>query len=285
VVLADAVQEAVAGLQERVTQIGATLSVEAVDPSTSVTGDRERLVTLLALLLENALDSAEESGDSAITLSAGSGPSGVVLSVTNGLTATAERALHRAFEPLFSTKERGLGLGLTLARSIVAEHGGRLWSKTVEAGRVTFSAHLPEDTAETQPRFRASPLVLSRTRSVLVVDDEQDVRSSIRRFLEKVGFDVREAWSGRSALAQITAGNPPELILTDIGMSDGSGHWLLDELSRDFPDLLRRTVIITGDPDDFALAEMVERVGCPVMGKPLELPQLLEVLDQVALRD
>ena len=285
VVLDDAVREAVARLQGRITRIGASLSIEGADAATSVTGDRERLVTLVQVLLENALDSAEEGGDGVITLSVGSGMSGGVLRVANQLPETAEPAFHRLFEPMFSTRAGHAGLGLTIARSIAEEHGGRVWSEIDDARRVVFSVHLPEDATEPKSRFRAAPLVLSRTRSVLVVDDEHEVRSGIRRFLEKVGFEVREAWSGRSALAQITAGHPPELVLTDMRMSDGSGQWLLDELSRDFPDLLRRTVIITGDPEDYAVAEMVARTGCPVMAKPLELPELLELLEEVALRD
>lgn len=285
VVLDEAVREAVARLQQRITKIGASLSIEGADTTTSVTGDRERLVTLVQILLENALDSAEEGGDGVITLSVGSGMSGAVLRVANQLPEGADPALHRVFEPMFSTRAGRAGLGLTMARSIAEEHGGRIWSEVDDARRVVFSVHLPEDGIEPKSRFRAAPLDLSRTRSVLVVDDEDKVRSSIRRFLEKVGFDVREAWSGRSALAQITAGQPPELVLTDMGMSDGSGQWFLDQLSRDFPDLLRRTVIITGDPDDYEVAQMVERTGCPVLGKPLELTELLELLDEVALRE
>ena len=110
------------------------------------------------------------------------------------------------------------------------------------------------------------------------------MRRSVRRFLEKVGFEVREAWSGRSALAQITVGHPPELVVTDLKMSDGDGYWFLDQLSRDFPDLLRRTVIITGDAAGAEEAEVVERTGCPAVTKPVEMPDLLELLDEIALR-
>ena len=136
-----------------------------------------------------------------------------------------------------------------------------------------------------QPRHRGPvPLELGRTRTVLVVDDEEAVRLSIRRFLEKVGFEVREAWSGRSALAQITVGRPPELVLTDLNMLDGNGTWFLDQLSRDFPDLLRHTVIVTGNTAREEIRDLTRETGCPVMIKPLDLSQLLDVLDEVAVR-
>jgi CheY-like chemotaxis protein len=127
--------------------------------------------------------------------------------------------------------------------------------------------------------------VLSHNQAILVVDDEEAIRLSMRRFLEKVGYDVREAWSGRSALAQITGGRPPDLVLTDLRMRDGSGFWFLEELERDFPDLLRKTVILTGDPDHAEVKRLVARTGCPVVGKPVELPDLLELLDEVTRRD
>ena len=117
-----------------------------------------------------------------------------------------------------------------------------------------------------------------------MVDDEDTIRSGIRKFLEKVGYEVREAWSGRSALAQITTGQPPELVLTDLKMSDGSGYWFLDQLSRDFPNLLERTLILTGDTEHAEVSRLARRTGCPILRKPLELPNLLETLDQVVQR-
>jgi CheY-like chemotaxis protein len=151
-------------------------------------------------------------------------------------------------------------------------------------GWTVVVAELPYRAPDSTVRFRPVPLALTRTRSVLVVDDEDAVRVGIRRFLEKVGFEVREAWSGRSALAQITVSKPPELVLTDLKMSDGTGAWFLDQLSRDFPDILRHTVIVTGDTDHTEVRRLVRETGCPVLRKPLELPQLLDVLDEVALR-
>ena len=92
----------------------------------------------------------------------------------------------------------------------------RLWqdSDCDRIGEVISAVQLPLDGDDTKARFRAAPLALSPNQSILVVDDEESVRVSMRRFLEKVGFEVREAWSGRSALAQITGGRPPDLVLS-----------------------------------------------------------------------
>src|SRR5690606_1302333 len=99
----------------------------------------------------------------------------------------------------------------------------------------------------------------------------------------RVGYRVSEGWSGRSALAQITSGTPPELVITGLRMQDGSGHWLLEQLARDFPSILRRTVIVTADPWQPAASELAARSGCPVLREPVDFQLLLETLDEVSL--
>ncbi len=282
--LADVAEEALARLAGKIGSCGVSVQVDTPEVAAEVMADRDQLTRVVAALVENAVEESSGSDVGRVRISFASGATGGVLRVANLGGAGTPEALHRAFDPFFSTKPGRAGLGLTMARSVVESHGGRIWSEVDAEGWVVFSIQLPFDGMEAAKRFRPTPLQLSRTRTVLIVDDEAAVRSSIRRFLEKVGFEVREAWSGRSALAQITAGEPPEIVLTDLRMSDGSGHWFVDQLSRDFPDLLSRTVIVTGDPDADGVAELVRGTGCPVLSKPLEFPNLLELLDEVAVR-
>jgi DNA-binding NtrC family response regulator len=128
------------------------------------------------------------------------------------------------------------------------------------------------------------PLNLSRPRTVLIVDDDEGHRTGLRSFLEKVGFEVVEAWSGRSAMAQVTSGHLPEMVITDLKMSDGSGYWFLEEMEREFPRLVRRTVVLSGDADHETAVRLSEDTGCPVVRKPFEAGQLLDILDQVAVQ-
>ena len=101
----------------------------------------------------------------------------------------------------------------------------------------------------------------------------------IRKFLEQVGYEVSEAWSGRSAMAQITDVRPPEILITDLKMLDGSGYWLLDQIEEYYPSLLRRTVIVTGDTRREEALDVSLRTGCPLLAKPFDLPVLLELLE------
>lgn len=268
----------------RLAPLGISTTIEDADEVGDVFADRAQIEQVLRILVTNAIDNLVGIEDGELRIQLVTMPGHTVIRVTDSGPAIPEEALHRVFEPLFSSTHGKAGLGLSIARGIVHAHQGRMWVDLEDDGQPVFSVSLPLEGASPFPRFRPVPLVLGHDRSILVVDDEESVRLSLRRFLEKVGFEVREAWSGRSALAQITAARPPDLVLTDLRMSDGSGSWLLSQLWEDFPDLLRRTVVITGDPDRDDVSRLLQKTGCPVVSKPVDFPNLLEILDEVAHR-
>ncbi|HEX7049145.1 MAG TPA: hypothetical protein VF188_02950 [Longimicrobiales bacterium] len=74
-------------------------------------------------------------------------------------------------------------------------------------------------------------------------------------------------------------------MVTDLKTTDGTGYWLLHQPARDFPTVLKRTIIITGDPAHAAVDRIARETGCPVIRKPFEFQNLLETLDEVASRD
>lgn len=248
--------------------------------------DASHTLTVLDVVLRNALDSLEEmpAAERRLRIRTQAAPEGVVVSIADSGTGIPGEWADRIFEPFYSTREGHAGLGLTRARELLKGCGGRIWVDPESEGWTSISVELPYQAPEASFPFRPVPLTLTKQRSILIVDDEDAVRSGIRKFLEKVGYDVREAWSGRSALAQITTGAPPELVLTDLKMSDGSGYWFLDQLTRDFPNLIERTLILTGDTEHAEVSRLARRTGCPVLRKPLELPNLLETLDRVSHR-
>lgn len=175
---------------------------------------------------------------------------------------------------------------LASARALAVALGARLWTGSGPGpGSTVFSLEIPrvrERGSGERIEMIGDPAddsVRGGGASVLLVDDDPSLRASIGKFLTKAGYEVREAWSGRSAMAQITGGRRPELMVTDLRMLDGSGFWLLEQLERYFPDLLRNTVILTGDEDRGRA--LSERSGCPLMLKPLELPALVDQLDRL----
>ena len=113
---------------------------------------------------------------------------------------------------------------------------------------------------------------------VLVVDDDEAIRTVARRLLEESGYEVMEAASGRDALARLRRGPLPEYLVTDLKMADGSGGWLVSQVAYEFPSLLGRTVVITGAATGASAAHVSARWRCPIVAKPLTGTALVEAL-------
>jgi PAS domain S-box-containing protein len=273
-------------LLERCDELGVVLDREMEEDLDTVHVDPRHTLVALEAVLKNALDSLATvpAEDRRLRIRTEAVPEGVVVSIQDTGAGIPGEWADRVFEPFYSTREGQAGLGLTRARELLNGFGGRIWVDPPRGGWTSISMELPHRAPEASFPFRPVPLTITKQRSILVVDDEDAIRSGVRRFLEKVGYDVREAWSGRSALAQITTGQPPEMVVTDLKMSDGSGYWFLDQLARDFPHLVERTVILTGDTEHAEVSRLARRTGCPILRKPLELPHLLETLDRITQR-
>jgi CheY-like chemotaxis protein len=114
-----------------------------------------------------------------------------------------------------------------------------------------------------------------------VVDDDLVTRVLVRRILEDAGYQVTEATSGRDALIRMRGTALPHYLVTDLKMADGSGGWLVSQVGYEFPALLPRTVVITGDATGAAAAHVAARWGCPIVAKPIAGPALLDVLRRI----
>lgn len=117
--------------------------------------------------------------------------------------------------------------------------------------------------------------------SVLVVDDDPGVRHAMRRALERRGYRVHEADSGRDALAHLQARADVGFVVTDLVMAKGSGGWLLAQIGYEYPHLLSRTVVMSGASATTAAAHLASRWRCPVLAKPFSAPQLAGTLAQL----
>ena len=138
-----------------------------------------------------------------------------------------------AFEPYFSTKETGVGLGLALVSRIVEGHGGTIALDSTPGQGTSVRLLLPvrAPASARAGRSAGSPRVKPR---VLVVDDEAPQLEILRLILGSEGYDVVTAASGRAALAALRR-QPFEVVLTDLKMPDLSGIALLEEILREQP--------------------------------------------------
>ena len=117
--------------------------------------------------------------------------------------------------------------------------------------------------------------------AVLVIDDDAAVRAAVRRFLEREGYVVTESASGRDALSRLRDGTVVQLVVTDLKMKDGSGGWLLAQIGYEFPSLLSRTLVMSGDAGSAAAAHVVARWRCPILPKPFGAATLIDALHEL----
>jgi len=120
---------------------------------------------------------------------------------------------------------------------------------------------------------------------VLVVEDDSSLRTVMRRFLQGEGYAVIEVPSGRAALDALRGGATADFIVTDLKMADGSGGWLLAQLAYEHPELLPRTVVISGDLEGAGAAHVAARWRCPMLAKPFSARELADLLARVDAAD
>lgn len=275
------VGEEARGVARTLSGTGTRIHVEVVADLPEIGAERSHVQMVLRELVRNAVEASGPAGTVNVRVEPHGG--GVRVRVVDDGPGLEPLAKEHACEPFVTTKAGHLGLGLAIARGIVALYGGRVQVFDGYQGGAVAEAEFPP-TRPDPSVFRPMKMLLARGRSVLVVDDDQSVRVLLRTVLERVGFKVQEAWSGRSALATITGSGSPDIVLTDIKMGGGSGYWLLSQLRRYEPGLLERTVIITGYSDDEQISELALATGCPVVRKPLDFHLLIELMNNVLLK-
>ena len=185
----------------------------------------------------------------------------------------------RIFEPFVTTKPpgEGTGLGLALAYSTIASHGGTVTVSDGSRGGARFEILLPAMAApQPEPCLQADcgEPALARTRGVvLVVEDEPAIGRLVREALEEDGHRVIVALDGGDALARLSE-ERCDLIVLDWRLPHLGGHRLYDEIRARWPALADRIVLTTGD----ALASEPETVagrdGVPMLLKPFDVAEL-----------
>lgn len=203
--------------------------------------DPNQLELALLNLAINARDAMEGGGSLTISASEAAGQAaglapGRYVRVVAADTGTGMDAatMARAIEPFFSTKGvgKGTGLGLSMVHGLAAQSGGTLTLES-EPGRGTRIALWLPATAEASaagPADAGEPMAAVHASTVLLVDDEDLVRTATADMLRDLGYTVVEASSGAGALAALRRGCDPDVLVTDYLMPGMTGSALIAEL-------------------------------------------------------
>ena len=220
------------------TQLDPGLGTVLVDPGA--------LEQVLVNLVTNAREAMPQGGHVRIITAnspseTGSAPEYVSLWVSDTGVGMDPTVLSHMFEPFFSTKRggSGTGLGLSTVYGIVEQSGGKITVESTPGEGSTFGIHFPAHGAgEQQAAVPARAAVKGARERILLVDDEPQVRESVKRLLVGQGYTVVEASHANDAIGIYDAApSEIDLVLTDVTMPGMSGYDLAEHLRASAPDL------------------------------------------------
>jgi len=208
----------------------------------------------------------------------------IQVSIRDNGGGISEEDLERIFDPYFSSKASGSGLGLATAYAIVRRHGGHIWAESELERGTCFRFLLPQTTqratvSEIQPDKR-----LFHGRSVLVVDDDYSVQKPLVGTLKAIGFDVEACMTGADAVSLFRRrqqkGGTFDLILMDLSLrGEAGGAEAMGEILS--LDASARGIVMSGYHHDPVMASFREQGFLGVMQKPFDYARMVAEMARV----
>lgn len=267
----------------------------AKEPLT-VLADEVQLEQVLINLATNARDAMPDGGTLTIeTMSSeldqgycethGYGTPGnyALISVTDTGIGMDEKKRERIFEPFFTTKEggRGTGLGLSVVYGIIKQHHGYISVHSQPGKGTTFALYLPLITVDEKKKLPAGSSALPQgTGTILLAEDDTDVRNLSRWALEEFGYKVIEASDGAEALRKFTENRDKiQLLLLDVVMPHKNGAEVFNEIKKLKPAI--KVLFMSGYPADLLRKEDVLEAESHFIAKPVSPRNLLREVNRV----
>ncbi len=281
-----ALGESVAGLVEPT--LGGTVAVDwscapGVD---NLYVDKAQLELALVNLLINARDAMPKGGRVDVRIDTLDAPENgddpdlpggryIRITVRDEGGGIPEELVGRVAEPFFTTKQsgKGTGLGLSMVAGFVEQSGGkmRIASKPPEGTTVELLLPSTERPAAQSVNRPVELRPIDTPKNVLLVDDDQAVRTVLAEQLRELGFVVHEVPDGKSAIEQLAMDKDYDVLLTDFAMPGMNGLDTIRSAVRQRPKI--RALLMTGYADEEAVADA--RAKVPVIRKPIRLDELM----------
>ena len=253
-----------------------------LDPTLApVRAVRTHLEQAISHLLSHAIEAlATRDGVRQILLGTSPTARGVRLTARDNGRGILPEHLGRIFDPFGAPAKQGsdgFQLGLSLVQSIIANHGGRVMARSrVDRGTV-IHVDLPTEGDAASDIFVSDDPPAGRGLRILVVDDEEPVRFSVARYLERRGHTVEQAVDGVEALQRITAtAHAFDVVLADLSMPRMGGRSLLEGLRARAHPAAERVILMSGEGCGSA-DDGDESV--PLLQKPFELAEVAQVVE------
>lgn len=285
------VAELVQATRERIPG-GITLNSRLADDLWPARGDTAGVGQVMAALLVNAIEAMGDQGTLTVRTenceldkaAAERMPEAVPgrfirLSVADTGGGIAPQQAPHIFEPFYTTKGPGKGLGLSAAYGIVKQYQGWIAFASTPGAGTEFSVYLPEQVAAAPQALAPAPSdeLAGTQQLVLMVEDEPGIMKVFASILRLKGYQVLEAADVAGAREQFAA-RPGEiaLVFSDILLPDGNGLDLVQELAAGRPGL--KVLLTSGFAGDDERLQKIRDLGYPFLAKPYNLHALLQAL-------
>lgn len=262
----------------------ATLELDLGAPAW-VRGDASRFTQVFLNILLNATQALQPQDGKAnrISIAVSRANETVTVRIRDTGVGIPAEILHRTTDPFFTTKTvgEGTGLGLSVSRNLVERYHGELALESELGVGTSVILSWPEVAAPPHVmRTESTPVRESHALRILVVDDDELIRRTLRRTLKR--HAITEASSGTEALALLETNSDFDVILCDLMMPGVTGIDVYDQVKASKPALASRFAFISGGVFGDDMEERLERLDRIVIKKPIDRHALDEILCTVA---
>jgi two-component system, cell cycle sensor histidine kinase and response regulator CckA len=256
--------------------------------------DSGQIVQVLHNILLNARQSMPEGGiievhaENVVVAGAEGAANRVRISIRDFGCGIPVDVLPRIFDPYFTTKPGGRGLGLATAYAIVAKHGGSLSVESRSGYGTVFTIDLPASQGAVAPQVQMVSEILPGRERILVMDDEEGLRVLLKTLLTSLGYEVQTARDGAEAIALCqdakVCGNSFDAVLLDLTVSGGMGGIEAVAQLREL-DSSVKLVVSSGYSDATVMSNFRKYGFDDVLQKPWRIAEVSQVLRRVLVRN
>ena len=270
------------------------LKISLMTPGITIMADITQIQQVLINLATNARDAMPSGGmlsieaghvrpdDSFFRSHHGKGSLYAMISVSDTGTGMDQQTRERIFDPFFTTKEvgKGTGLGLSIVYGIVKQHNGFISAYSERDAGSTFHIYLPAVEQKTGGRSPKPSLVKKGSGTILLAEDNPEVRRLASNILTKTGYTVIEAADGQQAIDSFTAHqNSIDLVIVDVVMPRRNGRQVIEHVKALRPDA--KVLLTSGYARDILSDKGISEAGLDFLAKPLSPHELLQKIQEM----